>query len=268
MNPSSFYDQIGEYLQDELTPAARAAFEEAMAENPELRREVALERAMQQTLREKDVRDFRASVRQAMDAQKEEAVRKPGLSPVYLAVRLAASLLVVVAAVWWWQSSQKESSIEQLTSAYLVQFDPEVDSLDLGFNRDRDTISAQITTKMEQVAPEWEKLRTLYASGDYRAALEQLQVLKGMDPAFLLFSESEWTYYQGMCQLHLGEPQKALATLEQVKSPFQEKATFFKAIALLKLDRKEEAKSVLASITSLDSHSFKEPAIELSKKLQ
>ncbi|MBK7410837.1 MAG: hypothetical protein IPJ40_23930 [Saprospirales bacterium] len=78
MDPQSYYDQIEAYLQDELSPAARAAFEEAMAENPELGREVALERAMQQTLREKDVRDFRNSVQHALEAQKEEAGRNQG----------------------------------------------------------------------------------------------------------------------------------------------------------------------------------------------
>ncbi|MBK7410836.1 MAG: tetratricopeptide repeat protein [Saprospirales bacterium] len=177
---------------------------------------------------------------------------------------IAASLLLAVTATWWWQNTQKIATIEQLASMYLVQSDPGIDLLDPEFSRDGDASTSPLITG---VAPEWDKLRAFYAAGDYRAAMEQLQLLKGADPTFSLFSESEWTYYAGMCQLHLGETQKALATLEQVDAPFLEKATFFQAIALIKLDRKEEAKSVLNSITSQDAHSFKEPAIELSKAL-
>lgn len=222
-----------------------------------------LEKALQKTLEEKDIRSFRQAARDAMEEAKKEKPYRPGLSPVFVAVQIAASILVVIAAIWWWQSAKSGASPDQLATAYLTEADPGISALDLGIRDETDTA---LVALFKQVAPGWKALDSLYSAGDYRAAMAQLDQLGSQDAAFVTFPEAEWLFYTGMCQLHLGETEAALRTLEQVKSPFLEKATFFRAIALLKLDRKEEAKPLLESIVGASAHPYKAQAIRLLEK--
>lgn len=221
------------------------------------------EQDLRKTLEEEDIRDFRQVAREAMEDAKKEKSRLPILSPVFVAMGIAASLLILIAAIWWWQVAKSTVSVQQLANTYLIEADPGIGALDLAY---RDEVDDSLVALFNRVAPAWKRLDSLYTAGDYRNALAELDQLKVLDPGFSTFSQAEWMYYTGMCQLHMGETKIALATLEQVTSPFLEKASFFRAIALLKLDRKEEAKPLLESIAGATTHPFKEPAGVLLKR--
>lgn len=263
MDPQSYYDQIEDYLQDELSPQARKAFEHALERDSELARQLALERALLKTLQEEPVRKFRASVKQALEESRTKKRPKPAFRRSLLVLSIAASILMVLAAIWWGQTTQPSLSSSALAATFLTQYDPGVLPLEPGTRTNEDSLKVEL---FRQVAPEWKKLDSLYASGDFRTAMAQLQRLGSMDPGRLLIAQNTLTYYTGMCQLRLGDTEAGLANLEQVQSPFSEKATFFRAIALLKLDRKEEAKPLLESIAGATAHPFKEPAGVLLKR--
>jgi tetratricopeptide (TPR) repeat protein len=215
------------------------------------------DKALEKTLREKDIRRFRDAARQAMEEVKKEAPR-PRLSPVFVAVQIAAGLLILLAAIWWWRISASQTNLEQLTNDLLVEYDKGIDPLEQSVRGEEQELN-------EVIPARWRELDSLYNAGDYRSALSRLDQLQAADPAFEVISRPEWTFYHGTCYLRLGEPKTALQWLEQVERPFLEKATFFRAIALIKLDREEEARAVLQSIVDTPSHYYKEPAAELLK---
>jgi len=261
MDTEEYYEQIEQYVLGQLPPEERAAFEQAIENDPELARQVALERALQKTLQEKDVRDFRASLAEAQKKHREEKPFKGGLSPLYLAISIAASLLLLTAVIWWWQSGRADASGEQLANAYLFEFDPGIDPFD-PVSRSEDTASLQL---LQRFSLEWEKLGSIYTPGKYQIALAQLDTLSSLDPVFSIVSAHELNFYRGMCYLHMGENEKAVGIFQEVKAPFLEKATFFRAIALLRSGRAAEAGSILESIAGTESHPYKEAAVKLLK---
>ena len=218
------------------------------------------DKALEKTLREKDIRRFREAAREAMEEVKKEAPR-PRLSPVFVAVQIAAGIAIVVAAFWWWRVNASQTGLEQLTLDLLVEYDKGIAPLE-------ESVRGEAAEPDAAIPSLWQKLDSLYRSGDYHSALSLLDQLQAADPDFEVISRSEWTFYHGMCYLRLGEPETALQWLEQVERPFLEKATFFRALALIKLDREEEARAVLQSIADAPSHYFKEPAIELLKEVE
>ena len=264
MDPQSYYDQIEDYLQAALSPDDHAAFETAMEQDPELARQVALERALIKTLEEENLRQFRAKVRQSLEDSKKKNRPKPGLRPAFLVLSIAATFLLAIAAIWWWNTSSPSLSAAELADNFLAHNDPGILPLDLARRSEQDSLAAALIAR---VAPEWEKLDSLYRTSDFQGAMDQLLTLRMLDPDQRIMVQNTLQYYTGMCQLHLGETEKALANLAQVQSPYLEKATFFRAIALVKLNREEETEPLLKSIVNASKHPFKEEARRMLKKI-
>lgn len=218
-----------------------------------------LDKALKKTLGEKDVRSFRDAARQALEEVKKEAPR-PKLGLVFAALRIAAGIFVLVAAIWWWRSASSPSNALQTANELLAEYDSGIDPLD-------QAVRGQEEEADETLPVLWRELDSLYAAGDYLAALSFLEQIQSADPEFEVISHSEWTFYHGMCFLHMEETEKALQWLVKVDKPFLEKATFFQAIALIKLDRRQEAKVLLQNISNAPSHYFKEPAGHLLNAL-
>ncbi|MCB0560313.1 MAG: hypothetical protein H6573_11340 [Lewinellaceae bacterium] len=100
MNKEQLYDTIEAYLEGKLTAEARRAFEGEIAADPELKREVALHRRMQQELGKSGKAELRGQLRQI--AQEFPLDRKRRATLLRLAPVWGAVAAAIIAAVIWW----------------------------------------------------------------------------------------------------------------------------------------------------------------------
>ena len=100
MNKEQLYEAIEAYLEGKLTAEARRAFEGEIAADPELKREVALHRRMQQELGKSGKAELRGQLRQI--AQEFPLDRKRRATLLRLAPVWGAVAAAIIAAVIWW----------------------------------------------------------------------------------------------------------------------------------------------------------------------
>lgn len=259
MDADSYFEQIEQYLSGQMPPEERTTFEQALENDPILAERVAIERALLKTLQEEDVRSFRTSLQKALESYQGKKTVPKGMSPVYKSVSIAASLLVLITVIWWWQTNSSDKGSEELGTAYLAELDPGIDSQNIALRSESEKDSTDLQF-LQRYSLEWKKLDSLYTSGEYHKSLSQLQVVNALDTTFSIITRQEWDFYYAMCQMHLGENEKAIELFKGVQRPFLEKATFFQAIALLRLGRSADARLVLESIATAQSHFYKKAA--------
>lgn len=222
-----------------------------------------LDEGLRKTLSEKDIREFRSTAQKALQAHKQKKKPVQGLSNVFLIAQIAASIVLVAGLIVVWQLFSREKDPKALAESLFVQYDPGIDS-------SSDSVTRTLFPSEEGFNREtaWQELDSLYQTANYHAAIAQLEQIRLADPGFDVVSRPEWTFYLALCQLHLGQNETALELLEQVQSPFSEKAAFFRAIALIRLGRQEESVPILESLAASASESYKKAAKRLLKELE
>lgn len=225
-----------------------------------------LDHLLEDTLREKDVRKFRAAAQKASEAHKAAAPPRQGLSNIFLLGSIAASLVLAAGVTFFWlRPDTAPQDPQQLAESLLTEYDSGIAPLDPGITRDSGASPGETQLQLQMA---WMQLDSLYRSGNYESALQHLGQVTRIDPAFAIVSRAEWNFYTGMCLLRMGQTEQALQWLQQVQSPFLEKANFFTAIALIRLGRTDEALVYLRTIDARPSHPYKEPARQLWKAIE
>ncbi|MBM3404533.1 MAG: hypothetical protein FJY10_06550 [Bacteroidetes bacterium] len=114
-----FKDQISSYNQGELDESQKKAFEEQMAGDPELAREVRLDKDLDQVLADQDTIEFREQLQKSM----LEGDGHPGLFAWLL---LAASILIILGiSAFYLLRSVKEQPLFEHRNPPIVNQQPE-----------------------------------------------------------------------------------------------------------------------------------------------
>lgn len=243
-------ERIEQYLQGRLTPAEAVAFESEMQTDPTLAEEVALERDLLEFMGETDVKSFRATV-DKVHQQKREARIIP------LAGRrtwaLAASVLVLVATGYFVLDRVLAPSPQNLYHAYFETPAAE-EFMDPAIFRSRDGASEK------QDLRGLEKVATLYRNGQYAEALAAMQAVEPADAA-------AHAYQLGVLYLVNDQPEAALQELTPGEAANPDGARWYRALALLQLDRPAEAREPLEQLRA-GSSIWREEAAVLLRKLK
>ena len=213
------------------------------------------EKELRKTLEEKEIRAFRNAAKEAIP---------PRIRPLYRGLLIAASLgLLLGLTILWLLVKTEPIDAKQLALEYLQSADQGIAPFEEAF-RDRTPDSAMA---QPWIAFLWHDLDSLYRAGDYTTALKAIGQIREADPDFLIVTQQELNFYEGLCLLRLEQPHQALALLETVGPPFLEKATFFRALALIQLDRPEDAKASLQKLLATENP-YREAANSLHKALE
>lgn len=243
-------ERIEQYLQDRLSPTQRTAFEAEMLADPTLADEVALERDLLEFMKETDVQAFRATVAKVHQQKREARI-------IPLAGRrtwaLAASVLVLVVAGYFVLDRLLAPSPQDLYLAYF-ETPAAAEFMDPAILRSRDGASEK------QDLQGLEKVAALYRDGQYPEALAAMQAVEPADAA-------AHAYQLGVLYLVNDQPVAALKELETGAAANPDGARWYRALALLQLDRPAEAREPLEELRA-GSSIWREEAAVLLRKLK
>lgn len=243
-------EKIEQYLQGRLSTEQAATFEAEIQADPALAEEVALERDLLDYLGETDVQAFRATV-QKVHKQKREARIIP------LAARrtwaLAASVLVLVVTGYFVLDRMLAPSPQDLYQAYFETPAAE-EFMAPSIFQSRDGVSEK------QDLQGLGKVAALYRNGQYAEALAAMQSIEPSDAA-------AHAYQLGVLYLVNDQPEAALDALSAGEAANPDGARWYRALALLGLDRPAEAREPLEQLRA-GSSIWREEAVGLLRKLK
>jgi tetratricopeptide (TPR) repeat protein len=238
------YSLIRRYYRNELSLAERSEFENRLKEDAafaaEAREEALLYEGIQAAGDAAWEEEMQAMGRSLMARHKRQ-VRFRSLRPLALAA--AAVLLLLISFPLWPLGSQAEDP-QTLAREY---FEP----LPAPTGRGTDEPTA---TNDPYLA---------YQRGDYENALIGFQQLEADQ------QDAESWLYRGLSHLSLGDAQAALNALEQVQvgQVAYDDASWYRALALLSLDRPKDARKLLKAISQRSRTEWKAEAQELLERL-
>lgn len=249
------YDLLRQYESGKMSEAEKNTFEQRLADDPAFATEIAEYAAMNAAIREEGDRRLEADLTvygkklmMNMDAQtlsfpaRETKVRSISMySRIIYAAAAVVALLVVVLPLWLMNRPDAPiaTSSEELYAAnFSIPPAPEA---------------------RDAKAEAW---RNAYAKGNYKATIDELNILLS-DPSFL--QKSEAYHFLGISLLASGDPEAAIKALDQVSADSydRESADWYTALALLKLDRTEDARQAFQAIAAQKTHTFARQAKEM-----
>lgn len=251
-------DTIRQYIQGELNGDVLIKFEEELKSNVELQEEVEVTTFLIGNYNVRKKKHLRTLVdgkkeiprpkQEENIAPKEKVVElKPQSSPLKKILRLAIAAVVIgfLGLALLFTLNQTEGT-PQIASSYLEE-----------------TYAAPVVSRGEdEVDKWWNSAIESYKNKDFKtsAGLLQKVVEKGN-------AEDKHFFYLGLSQLYQeGQTQKAIDNLSQIKDGYYSDASlWYKSLAYLKLDKKEEAKKILGQLLN---SSRKEDAEKLLKELE
>lgn len=244
----SYVDHILKYLSGELSPEEEYSFKEELKSNEDLQKEFAeLSSAyelIRDQLQKRDEVAFRQKVQEAMDHKKNPS---PSFalkirSFWYIPMALAASLAIL------WVLVLNQTDNEKILSLFYA---PDQDPVLLAY--------------MQETRGEQEAGILNYRNGSYSEAMKILERQMKEDPdnkillLYYLLSAMELDREEEVLPLALN------ATLEYAHLPDQA-IGWYSTLALIKTDRREEAKKTLGPLTE-DSGPYRSHAEKLLKLL-
>jgi tetratricopeptide (TPR) repeat protein len=252
MNKENTYQQIQDYLEGNLEAVARAAFEAAMQDDPELKTAVDLQRLSLEAIELVIADSLREDLQawQAADEQKDTASgggRIRTLRRRILPLSIAATVLLVIGF---------------FASTYLAQ---PYDNAALASSYYQNDLLQRV--RGSRSASLLQDGMDLYESGDYEGAIASMEEVS--NPALL----AEAAYAIGHSHYQLADYEQAMQDFLRViasQDPrFTEKAEFFYLLAALAADQTEQADfiQVLERIVNNESHLYHKRTVELKQKL-
>lgn len=246
-------ERIEQYLQGRLSKAEADAFETEMLADPALADEVALERDLLESLTETDVHTFRATV-ETIHRQKQEAQIIPFVSRRRWI--LAASVLALVVAGYFVVDGLLTPSPGALYQAYFEAPAAEEFMSPVVF-KVRDEEETAVFTPKEQAL---RKVADLYREKNYAVALTAMQAIEPENAA-------AHAYQLGVLYLVNGQPEEALEQFALGESANRTGAIWYRALALLQLDRPAEAREQLEKLRGQTS-TWSDKVEKVLKKLK
>lgn len=256
--PSPREDQILDYLNDQLTAAERATFEQALATDDELRQEVELQRIINERLRQKRLEDqLRPLVKKAKQAH-SQASGKVASRRLARLLALAAAAVVVLLSGWFIFRPAPDYP-QQLALKY-QQKNPPAAVLPSSFLRNNRN---DLKTSAPPTAAEPVKVARYYlAAGEFEKALLAYQRIP--DAALT----DSLRFETSVLHLQLGQAQTALDILRKVPAaPFDGGTFWYQALAYLQLGELDSARTQVQRLLEEYPGTYRTDAVSLMEEL-
>ncbi|MEL6812070.1 MAG: hypothetical protein AAFP76_12120 [Bacteroidota bacterium] len=234
--------EIERYLDGSLTSAEKAAFEARLSEDSVLAQEYEIALATRGLISEAGRLDLKETL-EGFETEMETEADPLGTESTTQVFPLWAKRLLPIAAmvviflgVYQYVIGGSISSSE----VYDTYFETYASPSELRDVNDNELVN-------------WEKASQLYASGAFQEALGYFSKAKGEVPDYL----SE--YYKGICHLSVEAPyyQLAINAFDEVlktDNDYNQQAQWYKALALIQTERREEAFVLLNLIVENESY--------------
>lgn len=246
---------IEDYLTGELSPEQEREFNDLLQEDVALQHELALVKDIDSALQESEILDLRMTLRDISISEsvveKESSTRS---IPIYrsrrwlLRVAAAVLFLAVSSAVYF---LRPEPNPDQIFSQYFEAY-PSMYNVR----------SSDQPVELQEVIAAMQP----YVDGDYATAATNLESLLARDA-----SRADLSFYFGICQIQLHNPELAVASFDKVIASNHEllinHAKWYKSLALLEAKQYTEAKQGFAELAQGES-SFKDRASKIERKLR
>jgi tetratricopeptide (TPR) repeat protein len=223
-----YYDLIEGYLLGALDEEARRKFEERMAGDREMQKEVELQRSLMYFLQDAKGLELRRALD---DADQNFAGKTVPLVRKVLPWAAAIALVIVGVGLAFWDFSPQAQA-----SLFETYFEP-----------------YPMVLSQRSGDASMQSLIAAYESGRYGEALGHIE--QWASDSVL---SAAGTFYQGMCLLALGEGQRAAAALQKVidrRDPlFTTQAQWYLALAHLQSGHKPEARALFETIAETPGH--------------
>ena len=215
---------IEAYLAGELQGEKLQSFEDQLSNDSELAKEVTLHRELQAALADQETIELENSlleIRRELDKESEKAT----VIPLRTSSRwlIAASILVLIAAAAYLLWPGQEQNL------YADFFEPYPNYLTTRTDNQNTTLGAAINA---------------YQNRDYTTALGHFQELLAEDT-----KRTDIRFYIGICQAELDQAEAALSSFQEVitkaDNTYTGPAKWYKALAHLKVNQNDQAKSLL-----------------------
>jgi hypothetical protein len=249
------YNTLRKYQLNQLSGDEKRTFEQKLASDPAFAAEVAEYATILAAIQQEGDLQLRARLTQyaqkQMQAENQLSIlytfkaRKQAARRRFL-YAAAAVFLLLVAGVWFFDLGGSGGLTPQ--EAFAANYSPK------SLSRESRDVKAEPWLKD-------------YESGNYDKVITELNN-RLTDPSFKQVSAAH--LYIGASKLAQGHPEEALNSLNLVSQNSYDKfaAEWFSAMAMLKMGKKEAAKTIIDDIVQQSGHPFNEQAKKLQKDLE
>jgi predicted Zn-dependent protease len=247
----NFEDKMDDYIQNKMNDLDRKVFEKELAEDPDKKERFEQHKEVIQIIEIASLKEQLDRLEHKVDQEKKSSSQKKSkvinLFPRAQMIGIAASLtILIVAAVWIFYPSQNNSDHFAFRKYY--QKDPGLPTT-MG-------VSDQITLDQAML---------LYKQNNYQEALQAFETLLNETP------NDTVQYYYAMSLMELdqfAEAEKTLRKLELKSSNLQQRRDWYLIMALLQLNREDEAIELVNEIIDQEQHLYKNDAKRLFEEIQ
>lgn len=238
-------DRIDDFLLDRMSLEEKNAFEAALERDADLRKAVDAQSKLIHGMAAFGRRQLKAELQdihqELYAAPQQPRIRSASRSWAAIAATIA---LLLAAGLWWfWPSPSPQQWYADYYQAYELQWSQR----------------SQTDKTLAQIAQ-------LYQDKAYAAALPRFQALLAEQP-----NQPQLQIAAGICLLELNQPQAALPYFEAIRQSndllLKDQATWYAALAHLKLEDLPRTRSLLQSLTTDPSADHHTEAQTLLKKL-
>jgi tetratricopeptide (TPR) repeat protein len=256
---NNFSEYIERYLDEELSEEELAAFQVALKNDPELRKEVAAEQATRTTLyammvdkfRQKAILEGEFEENESQSSQEENVISKHNTLVIskknnWKNWAMAASIIGIVASAAFFYNINSRTDYGALSSEY--SFDYPVPMVQ-GPETEKDIVN-QFYQQIK--------------STNYKAALITYSQLPE-----LIQSQSDLVFFKAYCLLKekkYQEAQKEFSSIPNNHPTLKEPIQWY--ILMSKLGEKQNIETDLQAIADNNNHSYQEKARELLQKIR
>ncbi len=232
------YQKIESYLNQEGDEAAQKSFEDQLAQDESLRKEVELHREVQETIKGKELHDFRSALKtidQNWDAENHQQEKKSHQGGGGKVVGLYRWLAVAAAAIaFFLVYTFLLPTNNQPTDLFAANFQPYPMLLNERSGEAQEE-TAQLSAAIQA-----------YAANDYAAAIPAFEGLTAVT------NSSAYQFYLALSYLGNQQAQQAIPLLETIhqdsNNTFSEQSSWYLALSFLQTNEQEKAKAILATI--------------------
>lgn len=237
-------EKIEKYLKNQMNPADQQAFEQEMAGDSTLAKEVSSFRDIQQIVNIAGDEAFLASLLSIEKELAEPVAPVRSLWNRRLAIGIAAAILILLAGIWVFQPQTTDSSA--LFTENFQAYPP----------------PARLRGESTQNQI-WDAARTAYLQQDYTQAAQQFEALLAQDsiqqPLYLVH------FYAGISQLAQFPPQLPAAIdhlrfVAATDSDYYQPSQWYLALAYLRNGEEDKAKALLEKMAA--EGSYRKSAVE------
>ena len=241
---NSSEDKISAYLRGELSDLEQQSLVDKIANDPELAKELNRQKMISEHIELLEDRKITEQVR-AVHKREMERRRKSLRFKKLKKWAIAAIVLLLISLAWWlWQ---RPTTPEKLFAENYAAYD-----LYFGDRGEGDLMI---------------EAGGLYLSANYESAIPLFEKLLEQDKTL-----TKARFALGICQMELGNWEKAISNfqplIEEKDILYAENAQWYVALALIKLDKLEEAKTYLNQLKGNNNARFQQKATTLLKALE